>query len=127
MKKNTIRNPKKSHFRQKIERKKYKHFLMKMMILQRRGHPVKKKFQKCSRGLIKKKQSGTMNRDSGGVSTGVPTPRRNTASNIGNFNAGPRNKSNTNNNNLGSNAKNKGIQCRECKGFGHIQDECAKR
>ena len=86
---------------------------------------LSKNFSKVLKRFNENNKGGAMNRDSGGVSNGVTTPRRNTASNLGNFNAGSRNRSSTSNNNFDSKAKNKGIQCQECEGFGHIQAECA--
>ena len=71
---------------------------------------LSKNFTKVLKRFNGNNNGGARSRDFGGGSTGVPTPRRNTASNAGNFNAGSR---------------NKGIQCRECEGFGHIQAECA--
>ena len=88
-----------------------------MVLLSKNFSKVLKKFNR-NKGYLRNKNSSS-------VSTGVPTPRRNTVPNPGNFNAGSRIKSSTSNNNSDSNAKNKGIQCRECEGFGHIQAECA--
>ena len=87
-----------------------------MVLLSKNFSKVLKKFNR-NKGYMR-------NKDSGSVSTGVPTPRRNTIPNRGNFNAGSRNRSDTGNN-LDSNARNKTIQCRECEGFKHLQAECA--
>ena len=58
------------------------------------------------------------------ISAGVSTPRRNTPSNVRNFEEGSRKRFNAGNNSE-SIIKNKGIQCSECVGFMHIQAECA--
>ena len=79
---------------------------------------------KIIKRLNRSNRNGPRSNDPGRVSTSILTPRRNTSSNSGNFNAGSRNRSGTGNT-LESNARNKGIQCRECEGFGHIQAECA--
>ena len=79
---------------------------------------------KIIKRLCRSKGDGSRSKDPGSVSTGVPTPRRNTSTNDESFNARSRNRFG------GGNSpefyvKNKGIQCRECEGFGHIQAECA--
>ena len=79
---------------------------------------------KIIKRLCRSNGDGSRSKDPGSVSTGVPTPRRNTYTNDESFNAGSRNRF------AGGNSsefyvKNKGIQCRECEGFGHIQAECA--
>ena len=85
---------------------------------------MSKNFNKVLKRFNRNNNGGARNRESGGGSTDGPTPRRNTASNVGDFNTGSRNRFGTGNN-FESNAKNKRIQCRECEGFGHIQAEYA--
>ena len=65
-----------------------------------------KNFSKVLKRFNRNNKGGAMNKDSGGVSIGVPIPKRNIASIIGNFNEGPRNRSNTSNNNPDSNTEN---------------------
>ena len=74
--------------------------------------------------LNRSNRSSPISNDPDGVSTGVPTPRMNTSPNTGNCDADKRNRSNEESNSKCF-MKNKGIQCRECEGFGHIQAECA--
>ena len=85
---------------------------------------MSKNFSKIYKRFNRNNKGGARSRESGSGSTGGPTPRRNTVSNVDSFNAGSRNKSGTGNN-PESSARSKGIQCRECEGFGHIQAECA--
>ena len=74
--------------------------------------------------LNRSNRSSPISNDPDGVSTGVPTPRMNTSPNTENCDAGSRNRFGGGNSSEFY-VKNKGIQCRECEGSGHVQAECA--
>ena len=80
---------------------------------------MSKNFSKILKRFNKNNKGSARNRESSSGLTGGPTSRRNPTSNADNLNAGSRNRSGTGNNPQ-SNARNKGIQCHECEGIGHI-------